>query len=222
MIAKHPALRVHSSVDIPSEYHKELAEDCFKYISLTPFADLVTDVVEVGSYAREQAELHSDLDLNIEFATPEDLAEAKERIQANREQFRQAIQFLGELWKKWGTRISFAMFDYQVSKTPKSYYSLKEMKYYPRIKERVDEIGGEFVERVRIQLAPPKLGMIVHDEETDSWRPFNPETDTHDMYDPWYNELPKWRELLGGKLLEYGDTEETSWMKHGSSDSSGH
>lgn len=211
---KHPAFRVRSSADIYKPVHDEFAADCWKYISLTPYADLVTDICEVGSYPCERAELHSDMDINQCFKSQADMLLAGERIKENTDQFLQALAWRNQIMKKWGLRIDFVRFDYDLSLTPKTYFSLKEMKLHAGDKRRIDKIDGVYVERVIHRVRTPRLGIVVPDEEVDvGFRPFRP-GDTHDMYDPWFSELPEWEKKLKGKLLKYGETEETNWMKH--------
>lgn len=199
---KHPALRVASSADIDKDFHAALAKECFAWLALTPFADLAIDLQEVGSYACETALLYSDLDFNVAFRSEADLALARKRIQENPDQWRKARDFWVQLCHKYGIHLEFALQDYDVAATNKSYFSLKEMKHYLRDK------------KVKVRVRQPHKAVKVDDDTTSlGFRAFDPTRDTPASYDPWAAELPKWEQKLGSKLLKFGETPDTAWMK---------
>ena len=204
---KHPALRVRSVLHIDSAFLDTLALKMEQFVALTPFSDLVTDVCVVGSYARGCAELHSDLDFNLDTGTEVNRLLARELIRNNQAQFRKAIVFLKTIQKEYGVRIDIALQHADMQTVPKMSYSLRTRTLFgtERRKMDVDWQTGEATERLN-QPRPEdfSLNVGVFDLE-DGARPFNPATD-----DPWKKELPTWRTLLGANLLEYGQTPETS------------
>lgn len=176
-------------------------------IALTPFADLVTDINIVGSYARGCAELHSDIDINLDTGTEENRLLARELIQANTAQFRKAIALLQTIQREYGIRIDLALQHADMKAVPKMSYSLRTHTLFgtERRKMDVDWQTGEATERQnQPDPADFSLNVGVFDLE-DGTRPFDPAKD-----DPWKKELATWRTLYGANLLEYGQTPETA------------
>lgn len=203
---KHPALRVRSVLHIDSAFLDTLALKMEQFVLLTPFADLVTDINIVGSYARECAELHSDIDINLDTGTEENRLLARELIKNNQAQFRKAIVFLKTVEKLYGMRIDIALQHANMKAVPKMSYSLlfRELFGTERRKMDVDWETGEATERINPPLLrQPTLSIGVFDADLGA-RPFDPITD-----DPWKRELANWRTLYGANLLEYGQTPET-------------
>lgn len=204
---KHPALRVRSVLHIDSTILSTLALKIEQVVALTPFADLVTDVCVVGSYARECAELHSDIDLNLDTGTEENRLLARQRITENKAQFRTAIALLQTIQRQYGIRIDLALQHADMKAVPKMSYSLRTRTLFgtERRKMDVDWQTGEATERPN-QPRPEdfSLNIGVFDLE-DGARPFDPAKD-----DPWKKELASWRTLYGANLLEYGQTPETA------------
>lgn len=206
---KHPALRVRSVLHIVPAVLDAMAVKMEQLVALTPFADLVTDISVPGSYARECAELHSDLDLNLDTGTEENRLLARKRIKENKPQFRKALAFLRSLEKQYGIRIDIALQHADIKAVPKMSYSLRTRTLFgtERRKMDVDWQTGVATERIRPPLLrQPKLSIGVPDDDLGA-RPFNPLVD-----DPWLSELPTWRRRYGANLLEYGKTPETAHM----------
>lgn len=203
---KHPALRVRSVLHIDSAFLDTLALKMEQFVLLTPFADLVTDINIIGSYARECAELHSDIDFNLDTGTEENRLLARELIKNNQAKFRKAIVFLKTVEKLYGVRLDIALQHADMKAVPKMSYSLlfRELFGTERRKMDVDWETGEATERINPPLLrEPTLSIGVFDADLGA-RPFNPITD-----DPWKRELANWRTLYGANLLEYGQTPET-------------
>lgn len=204
---KHPALRVRSVLHIDSTILSTLALKIEQVVALTPFADLATDVCVVGSYARECAELHSDIDLNLDTGTEENRLLARQRITENKAQFRTAIALLQSVQRQYGIRIDLALQHADMKAIPKMSYSLRTRTLFgtERRKMDVDWQTGEATERLnQPDPADFSLNVGVFDLE-DGTRPFDPAKD-----DPWKKELATWRTLYGANLLEYGQTPETA------------
>ena len=204
---KHPALRVRSVLHIDSAFLDTLALKMEQFVLLTPFADLVTDISIVGSYARECAELHSDIDINLDTGTEENRLIARELIRENEAQFTKAVVLLKTIQRQYGVRIDIFLQHADMKVVPKMSYSLRTRTVFgtERRKMDVDWQTGEATERLnQPDPADYSLNVGVFDLENGA-RPFDPAKD-----DPWKKELPTWRALYGANLLEYGATPETA------------
>lgn len=204
---KHPAFRARSISLVDQATLIAIADKMEQFVSLTPFAHLVTDINIVGSYARGCAELHSDLDINLDTGTEENRLLARDLIRQNKSQFAKAIAVLQFLQKQYGMRFEIALQHASMKEVPKMSYSLRTRTLFgtERRKMDVDWQTGEATERQnQPDPADFSLNVGVFDLE-DGSRPFDPAKD-----DPWKKELPTWRTLYGANLLEYGNTPETS------------
>lgn len=204
---KHPALRVRSVLHITPAVLDAMAVKMEQFVALTPFVDVVTDINIVGSYARECAELHSDIDINLDTGTEENRLLARELIKNNQAQFRKAVVFLKTVEKLYGVRLDIALQHADMKAVPKMSYSLRTRTLFgtERRKMDVDWQTGEATERQnQPDPADFSLNVGVFDLE-DGTRPFDPAKD-----DPWKTELPTWRTLYGANLLEYGQIPETA------------
>lgn len=214
MLMKHPATRVRSFLDIEKDFLQGLIDDCFEFISLTPFADLVIDLQGDGSYARECAELHSDMDINIAFASEADRLLARRRIKENPEQWAKAVAFLNQLRVKYGLFIEPALQHDNLANTPKSYFSFKEKKLYKGETRKIDI--DYYTKEVKVRPVDPSkpkhmsIGVIGDDGNA---REFDPNKDSHDVYDQWIHLVPEYEAKLKDKFLRFGETEETAYMK---------
>lgn len=204
---KHPALRVRSVLHITPAVLDALAVKMEQLIALTPFADLVTDICIVGSYARGCAELHSDLDFNLDTGTEENRLLARQRITENKAQFRTAIALLQTIQRQYGIRIDLALQHADMKAVPKMSYSLRTRTLFGTERRKMD-VDWQTREATERQNQPDpadfSLNVGVFDLE-DGSRPFDPVKD-----DPWKSELATWRTLYGANLLEYGQTPETA------------
>ncbi len=191
---KHPALRIAAIEDCDPAFLDQLQADLETFGRMTPYGHLIKDFEIDGSYAMRCATLMSDLDINI--ATGEDLKESLQLTEDNKDVQAVANQFIRALSVKYGLMVSPARKYPFAKNNPKIMcFSLRERKTYGT------------VSRINPHL---DVGVVGEDGLT---RSFNPSTDIPEMYDPWASTLDQWREKYGEKLLEFGETPETAWMK---------
>lgn len=207
-MVKHPGLRVRSITQVAQSVVSDIARGIEEVISLLPFASLVTDISVIGSYARGCAELHSDLDINIDTGTEENRLLAKEKINIQSDEFRKSIQLLHTIEKQFGIHIDLSIQHASMREVQKMAFSLRENRLYGTETRRVDIDPTTRVatERILRPSRSAKLSIGVFDANV-GYRQFNPAAD-----DPWISELRTWRGLYGENFLEYGRTQETAHM----------
>lgn len=214
---KHPAVRFPSYDDFPSWAKariREIVADVKR--RLAPLF-VLDDLAVTGSFGRDAADLHSDLDLNFEVGTEARRRAAIAAAKANREAFEAALEPLRQLYREFGLRFQLSFQEPSIRDVPeKACYRILENKaYHPESKQRVDrQPDGTYRPRLTpVPLRPRRFNFGDFDESGD-WV---------DGLDPWNNDSPcsirpdfgraqfaELRRTFGPKFIEIGSTPKTA------------
>jgi hypothetical protein len=195
---KHPAFRVASWSLVAPEIQESVRSILAEWHDT--FTVKPEDFEITGSYARDCAQLHSDLDLNIAFGALR--AEGMAALDA-----RSIIEIRRVFWRTWALRLDMAVEAPAIARVSvKRCYRVVERKWYgtddPKTLKRFDKWSdGTYHERqVKKPLRPPRFSFGVTDPETGDLRP---------GADPWENITSTWAARYGKDFLEIGKTEDT-------------
>lgn len=223
---KYPSLRVADILHMELGVRIELLNYLNGIRPLCPFPEKVVDVQFVGSYARGTAALGSDMDINISYKDFNDQIPAHRLFhQRGSECNAKMIDYLKQYELKYGIHIDVGVTDCESEKY-NIFASLNDMKLYHRLDDVepqewengysgpvVDFPLGEtidlrtydyYTDTERRQENFPKNFRLMYDTMGWRWmRAFRMPKRYEVTEDNWIDELPKWKEIYGDKLLEY-------------------
>lgn len=207
---KHPALRVRSIADVDRDFLESLSSELAAIFKDTFLENAITDYQITGSYARGCAELHSDLDINLATTSEKAREDARAGARSIATTHRKLVAGISQLQESLGIRFDISLEHWDVKATPKSFYSLAQMKFHRGDARRLDvnRDGSVNYRAVATPRKTPKFGQLIFDEELGEWVEFDPQSN-----DPWLAELDYWRRKYGRLFLEFGDTAETSHFR---------
>lgn len=210
---KSPDVRVRSVLHLPPPVLQRLRELVLALKAVLPF---IVDGEVAGSYAREAADFHSDLDVHL--ATEGQHKKAKRLLRENRPEYAEALgAFMHAVRSEFGLNCDALFEAPSLKDLPfKACYRILEGKlYHPDARVRMDRWSdGTYHAR------PPKKLLR---KPRYSFGDFNESGDWVPGLDPWNNDsacsikptfgteqFAEARARLGAVLLEVGSTPETA------------
>lgn len=199
---KHPALRVRWYGDVAPEVRGRVRVVFSEFRNLLPF--VADDFAVTGSYARAAAELHSDLDVNIETGTTARQVAALAALKSDPDKFRTAMVVLRSLYREFGLRLDLSFESPSIKAIPeKSCYRILEDAAYSLTSTTrvVLDVAGVYRPRPEpVRVRPPKFTFGSMDDNGEFVLGL----------DRWAAEVDAWKLRYGSKLLIVGQTAETA------------
>lgn len=192
---KRPAVRVRSIRHILPETMTRIREIFVVFNSMLPFT--AKRILWSGSFARECAQLHSDMDINIDTGTKEERAIALAAKRDNAQAWDSALQYLRQtLTDEFGLNVNVGFEFPSIADNPeKRGYSILEDCWY-----------NDSDPRTLKKVVKQTYGAL---DENGNFVP---------GIDPYAEEAARFKLLLGDKMIDLDTDEETEHYRLGNSD----